>query len=57
MNASKENARKALECLDRAKDGSCDESDLDFLTEFVQATERKLPTEAAYDRDKGRKTA
>jgi hypothetical protein len=49
MNASKENARAAL-----AKVSTSGDPDTQFVREFLAAAERKLPTEAAYAREKGR---
>lgn len=61
MNASKENARKAnsfaydllvsqIELTEQAR-----QRRMDFLRDFLQAAERKLPTEAAYERDQQRR--
>jgi hypothetical protein len=68
MNASKEEARKANESLETAAmhlDKCMPESqrwNKDFIKQcllrvqnFIEAAERKLPTEAAYSREKSRK--
>lgn len=49
MNASKENAAKALAELDR------EELDRNFVREFLEAAQRKLPKEASYKRERTRK--
>ena len=49
MNASKENARKALKLVRWMEEGQ------EFMEEFLKAVERKLPPEAAYRRAKKRK--
>lgn len=51
MRASKENAKRALKHLSKL-DSSVG---VKFVVEFVQAAERKLPTEAAYEREKDRR--
>jgi len=58
MNASKENARIARRYfeqmslnLDKDKWDDCDK----FVWNFLEAAERKLPTEAAFKRDKERR--
>lgn len=50
MNASKENAEKSREIMERAN--FKDDFDRQFLDEFLKAAERKLPSEAAFKRDK-----
>lgn len=53
MTASKENAALALDML--AKEGGTLEPGVRrMLTEFLEAALRKLPTQAAIDRDKQR---
>lgn len=53
MYASKENARKAAvivqQCL--IDDGEHTNKNLEFLKEFIDKCERKLPSEAAYKAD------
>ena len=49
MNASKENAAKALAELDK------EQPNRDFVREFLEAAERKLPKEASYERERSRK--
>lgn len=53
MNASKENARKARDYVPH----TLPSPDREFLIEFLDAAERKLPTEAAYAADKKRSKA
>lgn len=52
MNASKENARKALEALERRTRNDSptmtNSYPLDFVKEFLEAALRKLPTETAF---------
>lgn len=60
MNASKENARKARSIVeglaaDEAVVLGHGESKLRHLQSFVESAERKLPTEAAYKRDRERR--
>lgn len=56
MNASKENARKALEYIERLMLGR-GEHNPQFLKDFVGACCRKLPSEASYERDRKRRKA
>ena len=51
MNASKEEARRALENL-RGHAGFDNSKALEFVEEFLKVAERKLPTEAAFARDR-----
>ncbi len=51
MNASKENAEKALAKLDHA---SVNRKDRQFLRDFLEAAKRKLPSEAAFERAKAK---
>lgn len=57
MKASKENAREAMTKLEAMKlllkrEGSIDFSNtVDFLREFLEAAERKLPREESFARD------
>lgn len=53
MNASKENAREAIRRV--ALCNSTPSNDMGFVRDFLAAAERKLPTEAAYKRDKARR--
>ena len=67
MNASKEEARKAAIRLDEAaymldrllgpamKDGNPIKQILVVIQAFIEAAERKLPTEAAYAKDRKRR--
>ena len=64
IDASKENARKALDILDAAQTvdlgdlGSGEgvaKADFDFLCDFVNAAFRRLPSAAAIEKDKLRK--
>ena len=58
MNASKENARKCLADLGRLEQGADLPNRMNQvgnIRKFLQAAERKLPTEAAYQRDKKRR--
>lgn len=63
MNASKENARKTLAYVNvmagylDSKVGMPEGSDilLEHVRGFLQAAERKLPSEAAYQSDKDRR--
>lgn len=52
MNASKENARKAKKYIADVAGGS---ANMKFVQLFIEACERKLPTEAAYVRDQQRR--
>jgi acetoin utilization deacetylase AcuC-like enzyme len=58
MNASKENARTANRYF-KMLEGGYDPRTVSDMTEFIQkfldACERKLPTEAAYQRDRQRR--
>lgn len=57
MNASKENAKRAQEifkAIQAHKVSTYHEGAL-FLTQFLEAAERKLPTEAAFKRDRQRR--
>ena len=49
MNASKENAAKALAELDKQQPNR------NFVREFLEAAQRKLPKEASYKRERSRK--
>ena len=49
MKASKENANIALECLQKIQDSEI--LAVTFITDFVKAAQKKLPSEAAYERD------
>ena len=53
MNASKENAAKALAIVNSEKLPS--PHDRQFLREFIEAAQRKLPREAAFAADKKRR--
>ncbi len=60
MNASKEKARQAIKALDAIVERAPSVplrtlDDYRLLREFLVATERKLPSEAAYQREKCRK--
>ncbi len=60
MNASKENARQARSALDSMVQSMPSlavqsEKNVQHLREFLAAAERKLPSEAAYKREKHRK--
>lgn len=64
MNASKENARKARQlflALPEEAEASSPEDDAKrneaekFIEDFLVAAERKLPTEAAYAKEKARR--
>lgn len=59
MNASKEEAKKAREgveeVLNRIGRGSLNYDCLLPVLEFLHSAERKLPTEAAYERERKRK--
>lgn len=61
MDASKENAKKAVDELTKLSDALGEEvrtklsSHLIFLQEFVAAAERRLPSQKAIDKDKLRK--
>jgi hypothetical protein len=46
MNASKENAAKALAELDKNR------PDHTFIRQFLEAAQRKLPREASYQRER-----
>lgn len=50
MNASKENAAKASAELEK------DRPNHEFIREFLEAAQRKLPGEASYKREKTRKS-
>ena len=57
MIASKENARKAIEALsqlNREMDEDPDGRAQQFVEQFLLAAEAKLPTQAAFDREKDR---
>lgn len=59
MNASKENAGCAIGHLEGLLEslGTLSQADalrVNFLLGFLQAAQRKLPTEAAYAKDKAR---
>jgi hypothetical protein len=59
MNASKENARQARTALDGMVESTPSlavqfEKDVQHLSDFLAAAERKLPSEAAYKREKHR---
>jgi hypothetical protein len=49
MNASKENAAKAQAELDK------DTPNYEFIREFLEAAQRKLPREASYKQERSRK--
>lgn len=51
MNASKENAREALAKLSKSGD-----PDTGFIREFLEAAERKLPSEAAFAKAKDKRS-
>lgn len=56
MNASKENARKSIKFFEQSGGGKHGVGSADhFIMEFLKASERKLPTEAAYKRDRERR--
>ena len=58
MNASKEEARKALEVLESFSGGLCRggfQSEVQQLRTFLEAAERKLPSEAAFKRAKAKR--
>ncbi len=65
MNASKENTRKARRFFRDIRDGINEGGEslsehmrdkrLEFLAEFIDACERKLPTEDAYQRETKRR--
>lgn len=61
MNASKEHAESAMVALMALSDGISESTrtkqsgNILMLQEFLQAARRKLPSEAAYERDKCRK--
>ena len=59
MNASKEEARKAQRAFVdyRRKHGTPADELADAIDYFLLAAERKLPTEASYQRDRKRRTA
>jgi hypothetical protein len=60
MNASKENARKAKKFLAELLDPNpaiAGDGPKEFLQQFLDAAERKLPTEAAFKADKKRSKA
>ena len=48
MNASKENAAKALAGLDKSR------PNYEFVREFLEAAQRKLPREDSYKRERPR---
>jgi len=52
MRASKEQAEKAIRTVKRLReDKRVEQRHLSQLESFVEAAKRKLPTEAAYERD------
>jgi hypothetical protein len=55
MNASKENAREALKEIEKPMHGST-MWDMQLVHDFIQAACRKLPSEAAFNRDQKRST-
>lgn len=55
MDASKENARKAVEHLDRGVNGILSDEAVRFIREFLEAAQRKLPSQASYDRQRQKK--
>jgi hypothetical protein len=60
MNASKEEARKAMDVLRAINNGLLDvrhdfESEVQQLAAFLEAAERKLPSEAAFKRAKAKR--
>lgn len=61
IDASKENAKKAREALEKVSDKMLEaertqvSADLIFLEDFIAAAERRLPTQKAIDKDKIRK--
>ena len=61
MNASKENVRKCqriLSTAQRAKEQvMVSEKDAETLSQFLAAAERKLPSEAAFKRDRAKRRA
>lgn len=54
MNASKENCRKAREALE-ASITRIPRAEYGTILEFLEAAERKLPTEEAYAREEERR--
>ena len=52
MNASKENARTAIDMFAKPKPSK---EDRQFIADFLFAASNKLPSEAAFERDKQRK--
>lgn len=56
MNASKENARQTLGLLEQLAEEYKFSGDdrYEGIKEFLEAALRKLPTEASYQRDKGK---
>lgn len=61
MRASKENAKRTLDMVGRLRAQLTDQQRDDLrlallgIEEFIGAAERKLPTEAAYDKEAKRK--
>lgn len=61
IDASKENAKKAREALETASNALLEtertkiSASLIFLEDFIAAAERRLPSQAAIDKDKVRK--
>lgn len=59
MNASKEEAQKAktklLEIKENSSSSAASQDDWDAVYWFLDAAERKLPTEASYARAKAKK--
>lgn len=58
MNASKEQATEALERITNLMNNARGEGvgkDLQFLREFTEAAKRKLPSEAAYAKERSKK--
>lgn len=54
MNASKEQATRALKALKQWKGSSASKT---VVFQFIEAALRKLPTEAAFNREKERRAA
>lgn len=59
MNASKENAQTALKCLNDEQGSNIIRDhpsfeNFNFIRLFLEAAKKKLPTEAAFARDKRR---
>lgn len=60
MRASKENAKKAAELFDKLNAGKLknkkqEEAAREFISGFLEAARRKLPSDAAYEKDKQRR--